>query len=97
MLNFNKTGYIYTNEKGEFLVRGIDRGFCDSTYHHLIFVKDFTLSCVFDDVVVIKDNVDSVTGLKYRTLFAEEVFDLCKLSKVNVTRGKCIDYLIQYI
>ena len=51
-----KTGFIYRNEKGEFLLRIINRGHFDEGHYILKFVTTFEWGCLFHGEIVIDDN-----------------------------------------
>lgn len=89
-------GFIYINSKGEYLQRKIDRGYFDSTYYALDYFKDFSLSCLFEDKINVKDNVDLDNWLKYRTLFADDIVNSCECIEVVVI-CKGLDWEISYV
>ena len=79
-------GFIYRNEKGEFLLRIINRGHFDEGHYILKFVTTFEWGCLFHGEIVIDDNNrDSLTKTKYRTLFSKEVIADCVCEKVVVS------------
>ena len=81
-----KTGFIYQNEKGEFLLRIINRGHFDEDHYVLKFVAVFEWGCLFYSEIVIDDNDrDSLTKIKYRTLFSKEVIADCVCENVVVS------------
>ena len=80
-----KTGFIYRNEKGEFLLRIINRGHFDEVHYVLKFVTVFEWACLFYSEIAIDENDrDSLTKIKYRTLFSKEVIMDCTCEKVVV-------------
>ena len=82
----NNTGFIYRNEKGEFLLRIINRGHFDEDHYILKFVTTFEWGCLFYSEIVIDDNDrDSLTRIKYRTLFSKEVIADCVCENVVVS------------
>lgn len=90
----NQKGYIYTNKDGKFLQRSIERGYLDSVHYVLTVVDQFNMNCLFEHGVKIKDGVDLDNGLKYRTLFAEDVVKSLHCSKVSVVREMYKDWVI---
>lgn len=75
-------GFIYKDKKGRYLSRHIERGYCDSTYYALNKHDDFRLCCLF------VEPIDLTRGLKYRTLFAEEIIADCEcIEVVAVSKG----------
>ena len=58
----NNTGFIYRNEKGEFLLRIINRGHFDEDHYVLKFVTVFEWGCLFYSKIAIdKNDRDSLT------------------------------------
>ena len=81
-----KTGFIYRNKKGEFLLRIINRGHFDEDHYVLKFVTVFEWACLFYSEIVLDENDrDSLTKIKYRTLLSREVIADCVCKKVVVT------------
>ena len=81
----NNTGFTYRNEKGEFLLRIINRGHFDEDHYVLKFVTAFEWGCLFYSEIVLDENDrDSLTKIKYRTLFSREVIADCACEKVVV-------------
>ncbi len=82
----NNEGFIYRNEKGEFLLRIINRGHFDEDHYVLKFVTAFELGCLFySEIALDENNRDSLTKIKYRTLFSKEVIADCVCEKVVVS------------
>lgn len=80
-----KTGFIYRNEKGEFLLRIINRGHFDEDHYVLKFVTVFEWGCLLhSEIVIDENNRDSLTKIKYRTLFSKELMADCVCEKVVV-------------
>ena len=80
-----KTGFIYRNEKCEFLLRIINRGHFDEDHYVLKFVTAFEWGCLFYSEIVLDENDrDSLTKIKYRTLFSREVIADCVCENVVV-------------
>ena len=81
-----KTGFIYRNEKGESLLRIISRGHFDKDHYVLKFVTAFEWACLFYSEIALDGNYrDSLTKIKYRTLFSKEVIADCVCEKVVVS------------
>ena len=82
----NNTGFIYRNEKGEFLLRIINRGQFDEDHYVLKFVTAFEWACLFYSEIILDENDrDSLTKIKYRTLLSKEVITDCICEKVVVS------------
>ena len=82
----NNTGFIYRNEKGEFLLRIISRGHFDEDHYILKFVTVFEWGCLFYSEIILDENYrDSLTKIKYRTLFSKEVIADCTCENVIVS------------
>ena len=82
----NNTGFIYRNEKGEFLLRIINNGHFDEDHYVLKFVTAFEWACLFYSEIALDGNDrDSLTKIKYRTLFSKEVIADCIREKVVVS------------
>ena len=81
-----KTGFTYRNKKGEFLLRIINRGHFDEDHYILKFVTAFEWGCLFYSEIALDGNDrDSLTKIKYRTLFSKEVIADCIREKVAVS------------
>lgn len=81
-----KSGFIYKTEDGEFLLRILNRGYFDAVHYVFKGVNEFSWACLLDgEIVIDKDNRDSVTGIKYRTMFSKEVVAGCTCENVTVS------------
>ena len=82
----NNTGFIYRNKKGEFLLRIINRGHFDEDHYVLKFVATFEWGCLlYSEIAIDENDRDSLTKIKYRTLFSKEVIADCACEKVIVS------------
>lgn len=93
-MKVSKTGFIYKTEDGKFLLRILNRGYFDAVHYVFKVVSEFSWACLLDSEIVIdKDNRDSVTGIKYRTIFSEDILSRCKCLSVEVNRVG-VDFVI---